>query len=117
ASLFQAFGLPQTPPEGWRRHLSPARCNVGSALLDEGLEVAEHDRQHARPESAYLRLRGPGQRPEAWLPPARCNVGSSLLDEGLEVAERDRQHPRPESADLGLGGRVEGPEAGLPHDR
>jgi RNA polymerase sigma-70 factor (ECF subfamily) len=49
ASLFQAFGLPQTPPEGWRRHLSPARWNRGSALLDEGLEVAEHDRQHARP--------------------------------------------------------------------
>jgi hypothetical protein len=49
ASLFQAFGLPQTPPEAWRRHPSPARWNVGSALLDEGLEVAEYDRQHAGP--------------------------------------------------------------------
>jgi RNA polymerase sigma-70 factor, ECF subfamily len=35
-------------PEAWRRHLSPAGWNVGSALLNEGLEVAEHDRQHAR---------------------------------------------------------------------
>jgi hypothetical protein len=28
---------------------APARWNVGSALLDEGFELAEQDRQHAGP--------------------------------------------------------------------
>ena len=85
ASLFSGFGLPKTPPEAWGRRLPTSIAGLRSGLLDEALEVAEDDRQHAGPQPADFCLGGRVEGREARFPDDPGAVPGGLDGEAAAV--------------------------------